>query len=429
MRYRYTTLASQRVRFIEGAYSPALVQGNQGRIVGAPLIDHGMVCDGMSRGIAWNGAVIDPMQLPGLLALMDPSRNDLIVRGAAPVVVDGDMEAVGTAAYASGGATLSKQGGAYAGLQCLRLAYGGFASFYAAQGAGVGIVSGERYQTGIALRTTEGNVALRDSGGAATTGVVAVNPGAAWTYQTVDATWGASGGFRIYNFASTSYAEVDALTIQNLSFNSIANIAGVAGGFAQSTSSIKMWVSRTTINGRQVLEAEADYMSSSAPVSTWNLLHRDQDWYWFMIVQPLNMAGTRGILSNGNVVGVAVGNRTNILATGALQADIGNGAASVVAVNSAAGVLALGTAALVVCRHSKGGNVEYWVGGTRVINAVPAAAWDTTTNAAGLSLARVSPTASTGRFGHFGVGAAVLTDQMLAGLGAWAKRAYGVAWV
>lgn len=66
MRYRYTSLPSQRARFVEGLTSPSTVLGNQGRIVGAPGIDHGIVCDGTPKGLVWNAASIAPNQLAAI---------------------------------------------------------------------------------------------------------------------------------------------------------------------------------------------------------------------------------------------------------------------------------------------------------------------------------------------------------------------------
>jgi hypothetical protein len=122
MRYRYTSLRSQRNRFVEALISPSTVLGNQGRIVGSPLIDRGMVCDGMSRGIAWNGAVIDPMQLPGLLALMDPSLTSSIVMGATPDQTDLNAEQAGVGLWTAVNSTPTKETlNPYSGTQWMKI--------------------------------------------------------------------------------------------------------------------------------------------------------------------------------------------------------------------------------------------------------------------------------------------------------------------
>lgn len=209
-------------------------------------------------------------------------------RGAQPVLVDGDMEAADTAAWAAyNSAALSKQVGSPGGVgsRVLRVTEGAVNFPYAGQDV---FTVGNRYRLkpggygrsdGVLQACLGFSIAL-DSWWSGTTsaGWVAIP---AKDLTSVAARFAVAG----YGGAAGNWAEFDNLAFENLSLASYTpQFTTVAGSvLAQATATAQPWVSS---DGLGIRFAPSDYLAWSAPAGSVNCLHNGAGGTLVVAVRP-----------------------------------------------------------------------------------------------------------------------------------------------
>lgn len=222
---------------------------------------------GIGCGLAFGGRRIwTPASVPSLAAWYEARDVPAVLEPAVqPALVDGDMEAIGTAAWTgilSGVPT--KEPGAHSGSQCLRVTGSGYAKQTV-------LVNGNTYRVKGWFRG-DGAASPRVYLGS----TVLVNGTSSNTWQYFDAIATSNSDYlALYTvIGAGSYAEFDDITIENLSRTRWTPTAGSLGGYLeQTTAAQQFWASTDTIGTHFAVEFDgtADHNVSSAAASAWPL--------------------------------------------------------------------------------------------------------------------------------------------------------------
>jgi hypothetical protein len=220
-----------------------------------------------------------------------------------PTLVDGDMEAVGTAAWTVSDSILTKELGTRtggAGTQVLRIAYVN-PTFWAKQDPV--ILIGNRYRIQMWGR----------SSGVPVPEVVNTNPGATtlWTgvasndWQELDTTFSANGVGMFFGSADASgYVEFDDITLSNRSltqWSPRAATGALAGSvLGQATDTAMPW------DDDGIRGDGGDGMEDSAAASVWSLLHQASTTFW-VVTRHTDDAGYVYDTLNGSPTNVGQG--------------------------------------------------------------------------------------------------------------------------
>jgi hypothetical protein len=208
-----------------------------------------------------------PAAVPGCILYAGAYQEARATRAEQPTLVDGDMEAAGVAAWtAMNAATLSKQGDAHAGSQCLRVAHNGTANPFARQ---VVLVNGNRYQYSVAARGDGTKAPVVFVG--TPSSVPGLTSSNAWQVKTGDITAQATEFALMCLTAAAGYAEFDSLTLANLSLQSYTPAFTTIPGsvLAQASATAQPWVSS---DGLGVMY-QADSLVWSAAASVLKCMH------------------------------------------------------------------------------------------------------------------------------------------------------------
>ena len=214
-----------------------------------------------------------PAAIPGCILYEGAYQESRATRAEQPVLVDGDMEAAGVAAWIlQENTALAKQGDPYAGLQCLRVTNAGGSHRYTNQAVGI---TGNRYRITGAAR---GDGSAHPRIGLGSTGYEWIGTTSnLWQPVSGDYNWTAGVSIFLYAYgADTKHAEFDSLTLANLSLTSYTPAYTTVAGsvLEQATDSAKPWVSSTLINGRESLQfANGDSVTMSGSKTPWKFLH------------------------------------------------------------------------------------------------------------------------------------------------------------
>jgi hypothetical protein len=319
------------------------------------------------------------------------------VRAAQPVLVDGDMEAAGVAAWKlRENSALAKQGDPYAGLQCLRLTNAGFANRYTDQA--VGAITGNRYRITGAAR---GDGSAHPRIGLGSTGYEWIGTTSnMWQPVSGDYNWTANESIFLYAYgADTKYAEFDALTLTNLSLQSYTpQYTTIPGSvLAQASATAQPWA------GALGMMFDGDVMLWNAAASNVKCAHDGTGGTFGFAYRPTTLKAENRIIATaatavGNVgVTVSCTNANTVRVRvmnggGAYDYDSGD-VACAIAINN--------TYAMVLRVASGAGGVSLRVNGTEVISGAltaPSAADPTT----GLMLGGDAVGAATNITGYLG---------------------------
>jgi hypothetical protein len=356
------------------------------------------------------GGVWLPESLPGLLTLLRTDLDDLVQYATQPNVNNPGFD---TDTAWTKGADWSISGG-YA--QC-------------ASGTGTSITqafltTGCRYQIDTNIASLSGGT-LDVMGG---TNVWATASGAG-TIASEGTAQSTTFGLRANTGVSVSVDSVS--NYKNLSITSLTPCAGTyTSPFSQANATVMPWRK----NG--IVYADTDVLRAATNPSSFTPLHRNADYYWFMVVKMDSIPIQYGLWST-LPTSPTIGARAMVLAGGSILIRVSSAAGAAYNNNTTpAGTFPVGQYNLVIGRHVSGASPTYSVYCNSSTPASTfsgnAALFDTDTDAQGLELfAYVYGSSSYALVGSselFGIGIGQISADDLNKLGQYCRDTFGTGW-
>ena len=356
------------------------------------------------------GGVWLPEYLPGLLTLLRTDRDDLVQYATQPNVNNPGFD-TDTAWTEGAGWSIS----------------GGYAQNASGSGTSITqnfLTTGCRYQIDTNIASLSGGT-LDVMGGTNVWGT-ASGAGTITTEGTAQST---TFGLRANTGANVSVDSVS--NYKNLSITSLTPCAGTyTSPFTQANASVMPWRK----NG--VIQCENDVLRAATNPSAFTPLHRNADYYWFMVVMMGSLPIQYGLWST-LPISPTIGASVLVLASGSILIRVSSAAGA--AYNNPmtpSGTFPTGQYNLVVGRHVSGASPTYRVycnsstpAGTFNGNA---ALFDTDTDAQGLdAFAYIYDSTSYALVGQvrlFGIGLGQISDADLNKLGQYCLATFGTGW-
>ena len=285
----------------------------------------------------------------GLQVWLDPKNVASLTMGAAPTINDGDMEAVGTADWtAVNSATLSKQGSAYAGSQCLRVAYNSVNNPAARHS---GLIGGNRYALDVFARS-DGTALPRLT----CTDYIQGTTSTSWQNLSLEARAG-SANFDLYAIISgAGYAEFDSFSAENLSLTAITPRAGaLASAFSNATATAQPWIDSTT----GAIRSESDWLNNVGAASDWTFLHNGGGVEVFTMLRPIT--GVTSYYLSTCWAYTDIGLQLGMHSSGVLKANVANGSGTLLYSITGAQAMALDAWHIAEATFVSGGDISLTV--------------------------------------------------------------------
>ncbi len=222
-------------------------------------------------------------------------------------------------------------------------------------------------------------------------------------------------------------------SVANLSLNRwdpVALGASWAGTYiSQATATSMPWRSSTRINGMTAMQSDNSdgLFSAGYSGSPYNGVHSGSS-TWFVVIQPTSIALTV-LLRTTNGAGPNAGVYTSILASGKVEAAIGNASGTLMCDLTSVATVGTAVPSVIVCRHTAGSAIDLWVNGTKATSGLTGAESGTAASDGGMWILGMA-TAWGVRGYSLAAGACLraMTDAQIAFVGRSLAEKWGGVW-
>jgi hypothetical protein len=219
---------------------------------------------GCGAGAGFSSERLDPRMVPGcvLMACTDTTAEPNAVVFSPPTWTDADMEAANVTSWSAYGAgtTRTKEAGAYAGTQCLRITSGG-AAFGSQPVSTCALPAGNTVRVRGKMRGDGTRVPkLYDWAN----GVLYWTGTGANGWQDADTGWFVpvvNGSVMFYCSSTTGYIEADAFTVETLNASQFTDLSGAGHHLVQATAASQLLWTASGAGGYLSSDGVADRMN------------------------------------------------------------------------------------------------------------------------------------------------------------------------